>query len=50
MGGKEFATIVGWMLGLVLLYLLLTHASGTQGIIGSSASGSVSILKALQGR
>lgn len=50
MGGKEFATIVGWMLGLVLAYLLLTHGSAAQGIIGSSASGSASVLKTLQGR
>jgi hypothetical protein len=49
MGGK-FATIVGWMLGLVLAYLLLVHSSGTTSIIGSSASGASNVLSTLQGR
>ena len=48
--GEKFAQIVGWMLGLVLAYLLLTHGSAAQGIIGSGASGGASVLKTLQGR
>ncbi len=48
--GAEFATIVGWMMGLVLVYLLVTNASGTTGVVQSSTSGGVSILKTLQGR
>jgi hypothetical protein len=48
--GAEFATIVGWMLGLVLAYLLLTHSGGAAQILGSSASGGASVLKTLQGR
>ena len=48
--GDKFAQIVGWMLGLVLAYLLLTHGSATTGIIGQSASSSASVLKTLQGR
>ena len=48
--GAKFAEIVGWMLGLVLVYLLLTHGSPAQGIIGASASGSSQVLKTLQGR
>lgn len=48
--GAEFATIVGWMMGLVLVYLLLTHGSDTTSILSSSASGGASVLKTLQGR
>lgn len=48
--GEKFAVIVGWMLGLVLAYLLLTHAGGAAQIVSSSSSGGASILKTLQGR
>jgi hypothetical protein len=48
--GAQFAVIVGWMLGLVLAYLLLTHAGGAATIVQSSSSGGASLLKTLQGR
>lgn len=43
-------TIVGWMLGLVALYILVTQYKGATSIATSSAGASVSVLKALQGR
>ena len=48
--GGTVATIVGWTLGVIVVYLLLTHGSSSQGIIGSSTGGGVSLVKALQGR
>lgn len=48
--GGTVATIVGWTLGVIVVYLLLTHGSSSQGIIGSSTGGSVNLIKALQGR
>jgi len=37
-------------LGLVALYLLLAHASGTTSIAGAGFSGTATLLKTLQGR
>jgi len=37
-------------LGLVALYLLLAHASGTTSIAGAGFSGVANVLKTLQGR
>lgn len=48
--GGTVATITGWVLGVVVVYLLLTHGSADTGIIGSSTSGGVNVIKALQGR
>lgn len=48
--GGEIATITGWTLGVIVVYLLLTHGSASSGIIGSSTSGGVGVIKALQGR
>lgn len=42
--------VVGAMLFLIALYLFLTHASSGAQILGSLASGAVSITGALQGR
>lgn len=36
--------------GLIALYLLVEHASGGGTLLSSGSSGSVSIIKALQGR
>ncbi len=47
---SRVVTIIAWMLGLVLAYLLLVHGSATTSILTSSTTGGVSILKTLQGR
>lgn len=46
--GEKFAMIVGWMLGLVLVGILVTHAGGASQIVTSSASGGSQVLKTLQ--
>jgi hypothetical protein len=48
--GETIAKIVLAVLGVVAGYNILTHGSAAQGIIGSSASGSASVIKSLQGR
>jgi hypothetical protein len=48
--GGTIATITGWTLGVIVVYLLLTHGSASQGIIGSSTGGGVALIKGLQGR
>ena len=50
--GETFAIIVGWMMGLVLVYLLLTKSGGgvgAAGIIKTSGQGASTILSVLQG-
>jgi hypothetical protein len=48
MGGR-IATIVGWMMFLILVYLLLAHGQNTTSIVTSSAKGASNIIVALQG-
>lgn len=43
-------TVVAWMLGLVLVYLLLVHGAATTSILTSGLTGGAGILKVLQGR
>lgn len=43
-------TVVAWMMGLVLAYLLLVHGSATTSILTSSTTGGANVLKVLQGR
>ena len=46
----EAVTVIAWMLGLVLVYLLLVHGSATTSILTSSLTGGAGVLKVLQGR
>lgn len=48
--GGTIATILGWTLGVIVVYLLLTHGSASTGIIGSGSTGGIGLIKALQGR
>jgi len=49
MGGKV-ATVIGWMMGLIFVYLLVANSSGSQTVISSGTSGAVNLITALQGR
>lgn len=48
--GAQVAAIILAMLGVIAGYNVLTHGSAATGIIGSSASGSASVIKSLEGR
>lgn len=48
--GAQVAAIILAMLGVVAGYNLLTHGSAAQGIVSSTAGGSATVIKALQGR
>lgn len=48
--GETVAKIVLAALGVVAGYNILTHGSAAQGIIGSTGSGSATVIKSLQGR
>ena len=48
--GDKIAQIVLAMLAVVAAFNILTHGSAAQGVISSSASGSASIIKALEGK
>ncbi len=48
--GAKIATIVLAMLAVVAGYNVLTHGSAAQGIIGTSATGSATVIKSLEGR
>lgn len=46
---SSITTIVGWMMGLILVYLLIS-GQHTSDVLGSGSTASVGIIKALQGR
>jgi hypothetical protein len=46
----QAVTVVAWMMGLVLVYLLLVHGSSTTSILTSGLTGGANVLKVLQGR
>jgi hypothetical protein len=48
--GDSIAKIVMGVLVVIFAYNMLTHESASQGIIGSSASGSAKVISSLQGR
>ena len=48
--GATVAQIVLAMLGVVAGYNILTHGSAAQGIVSSTAGGSATVIKSLQGR
>lgn len=48
--GAQVAAIILAMLGVVAAYNILTHGSAAQGIVSSTAGGSATVIKALQGR
>ena len=47
--GATIAKIVLATLGVVAAYNVLTHGSAAQGVINSTAGGSATVIKALQG-
>lgn len=48
--GEIIAKIVLAILGVVAAYNILTHGSAAQGIVQSTAGGSATVIKSLQGR
>jgi hypothetical protein len=48
--GDTIAKIVLAMLGVVAAYNALTHGSAATGIVNSTAGGSATVIKSLQGR
>lgn len=48
--GATIAKIILAMLAVVAGYNILTHGSAAQGIIGSSAGGSATVIKSLEGK
>ncbi len=48
--GETVAKIVLAVLGVVAGYNILTHGSAAQGIVSSTAGGSATVIKSLQGR
>lgn len=48
--GAQVAAIILAILGVVAAYNILTHGSAAQGIISSTAGGSATVIKSLQGR
>lgn len=48
--GEIFAKIVLAMLGVIAAYNILTHGSAAQGIVNSTAGGSATVIKSLQGQ
>lgn len=48
--GEIVAKIVLVTLGVIAAYNVLTHGSAAQGIVSSTAGGSATVIKSLQGR
>jgi hypothetical protein len=48
--GETVAKIVLAILGVVAGYNILTHGSAASGIVNSTAGGSATVIKSLQGR
>ena len=48
--GDTVAKIILAVLGVVAGYNILTHGSAAQGIVNSTAGGSATVIKSLQGR
>ena len=48
--GETVAKIVLAILGVVAGYNILTHGPAAQGIVSSTAGGSATVIKSLQGR
>ena len=48
--GDTVAKIILAVLGVVAGYNILTHGSAAQGIVSSTAGGSATVIKSLQGR
>lgn len=48
--GETIAKIILAILGVVAAYNILTHGSAAQGIVQSTAGGSATVIKSLQGR
>lgn len=47
---RNLLAVIGTMLGLIALYLVLTHFLGAEGILKSLSSGAIGLTAALQGR
>ncbi len=50
MNGDTIAKIVLAMLGVVAGFNILTHGSAAQGIVSSTAGGSATVIRALEGK
>jgi hypothetical protein len=48
--GEIIATIILAMIGVIAAYNILTHGSAAEGIVSSTAGGSATVIKSLQGR
>ena len=48
--GRDVGAIVGWMMGLIFVYILWSHGTDTVNITNATTSGGVNVIKALQGR
>ncbi len=48
--GAQIAAIILAVLGVVAGYNILTHGSAAEGIVNSTAGGSATVIKSLQGR
>ena len=48
--GAIFAKIVLTMLAVIAAYNVLTHGSAAEGVVSSTAGGSATVIKSLQGR
>jgi uncharacterized membrane protein len=47
--GQKVTTVIGWMLGLILAYILVSNFKGTTSIVGTLLKGSPAVISALQG-
>ena len=48
--GATVAKIILAMLGVVAAFNVLTHGSAAQGVVNSTAGGSATVIKALEGK
>jgi hypothetical protein len=48
--GRQFLGLIGTSFGLIALYLVLTNAAGSAGVINALGGTYVGAVKALQGR
>lgn len=47
--GRDVVTIISWVLGLVLVYILVSNWAGTTAISGVLLKGTPPVISALQG-